>query len=101
MSITLTVVIYIQESVSWKLGFGIPTACMCCSIIIFFVGSRLYVRVKAEGSIFSGIAQVLVSAYRKRQVKLPGKEKVDEIFYDPPLEGTSVSSKLPLTNQFR
>ncbi|KAG5059366.1 Protein NRT1/ PTR FAMILY 2.13 [Glycine soja] len=99
--ITQTVVVYIQDSVSWKIGFAIPTVCMFCSIIMFFVGTRIYVHVKPEGSIFTSIAQVLVAAYRKRKVELPREKHVDGIFYDPPLIGTNVLSKLPLTNQFR
>ncbi|KAI4328371.1 hypothetical protein L6164_020729 [Bauhinia variegata] len=99
--LTQTVVIYIQDSISWKIGFAIPTACMAISIILFFLGTKIYVHVKPEGSIFSGIAQVLVAAYRKRKLKLPTEEKLDGIFYDPPLQGTTVLSKLPLTQQFR
>ncbi|XP_027360598.1 protein NRT1/ PTR FAMILY 2.13-like [Abrus precatorius] len=99
--ITQTVVVYIQDSVSWKIGFAIPTLCMLCSIILFFVGTRIYVHVKPEGSIFSSIAQVLVAAYKKRAVELPREKQVDGVFYDPPLNGTYALSKLPLTNQFR
>ncbi|XP_054824749.1 protein NRT1/ PTR FAMILY 2.13-like [Prosopis cineraria] len=103
--INQTLVVYVQDSVSWKIGFGIPTVCMFFSIIMFFVGTRVYVYVKPEGSIFSGVAQVLVAAYRKRKLELPDdseKENVDEAFYDPPLKNdNSVSSKLPLTNQYR
>ncbi|KAK7274698.1 hypothetical protein RIF29_15795 [Crotalaria pallida] len=101
--ITTTVVVYIQDSVSWKIGFALPTLCMLCSIIMFFVGTRIYVHVKPdpEGSVFSGIAQVLVAAYKKRNVKLPSVEQVDGIFYDPPLKGTFVLHKLPFTNQYR
>ncbi|CAJ1939944.1 unnamed protein product [Sphenostylis stenocarpa] len=99
--VTQTVVVYIQDSVSWKIGFAIPTLCMLCSIIMFFVGTNLYVHVKPEGSIFSGIARVLVAAYRKRKLTLPiSEEKSDGAFYDPPLIGTTVVSKLPLTKQF-
>lgn len=101
--LTQTVVVYIQDSVSWKIGFGIPTGFMFFSIILFFIGSRIYVHVKAEGSIFSGIGQVLVAAYRKRKVDLPSEEidKVDGVFYDPPLKSTVVLSKLPFTRQYR
>ena len=100
--ITQTVVVYIQDSISWTIGFGIPTLCMFFSIIMFFVGTRIYVLVKPEGSIFAGIAQVLVAAYKKRHVKLPSDNKIDGIFYDPPLlEGSSILSKLPFTDQFR
>ncbi|XP_014521337.1 protein NRT1/ PTR FAMILY 2.13 [Vigna radiata var. radiata] len=99
--ITQTVVVYIQDSVSWKIGFAIPTLCMLSSIIMFFVGTRIYVHVKPEGSIFSSIAQVLVAAYRKRKLQLPTDKQLDGVFYDPPLVGTRVFSKLPFTNQFR
>ncbi|XP_020217859.1 protein NRT1/ PTR FAMILY 2.13 [Cajanus cajan] len=99
--ITQTVVVYIQDSISWKIGFAIPTVCMFCSIILFFVGTRIYVHVKPEGSIFSSIGQVLVAAYRKRKFELPSGKQVDGVFYDPPLSGTQILSKLPFTNQFR
>lgn len=99
--VTQTVMVYIQDSVSWKLGFGIPVVCMFCSIILFFIGTKVYVHAKIEGSIFSGIFLVLVAAYKKRKVKLPSEDKLDEVLYDPPLVGTSISSKLPLTHQFR
>ncbi|KAL1355127.1 hypothetical protein HN51_007164 [Arachis hypogaea] len=100
--ITQTVVVYIQDEVSWKIGFAIPTICMLCSIILFFVGTRIYVHVKPGGSVFSGIAQVLVAAYKKRKIELPSEKQGLGIYYDPPLDGTAnhVLSKLPLTNQF-
>ncbi|KAL2546804.1 Protein NRT1/PTR FAMILY 2.13 [Forsythia ovata] len=99
--IALTVVVYIQDSVSWVLGFGIPTMLMLCSIVLFFIGTRLYVHVKPEGSIFSGIAQSLVAAYKKRKLKLSNETEVDGVFYDPPLKGDTVVKKLSLTNKFR
>ncbi|KAJ4840240.1 hypothetical protein Tsubulata_033899 [Turnera subulata] len=99
--LTLTLVVYIQDSVSWVLGFGIPTICMACSIVLYFIGSKLYVHVKPEGSTFSGITQVFVAAYKKRRLKLPGDDgAVEDVYYDPPVKET-VLSKLPLTNQFR
>ncbi|XP_050237670.1 protein NRT1/ PTR FAMILY 2.13-like [Mercurialis annua] len=97
--ITLTVVVYIQDSVSWVIGFGIPTVLMLCSIILFFVGTKIYVHVKPEGSIFSGLAQVFVAAYKKRRLRLPRDH--DGTLYDPPPVKISELSKLPLTNQFR
>ncbi|CAK8536839.1 unnamed protein product [Lathyrus sativus] len=99
--ITQTVIVYIQDSVSWTFGFAIPTLCMFCSIILFFVGTKIYVHVKPEGSILSSIAQVFVASFRKRKVKVPCEKVVDGIFYDPPLIGSAILSKLPSTNQFR
>ncbi|XP_038694713.1 protein NRT1/ PTR FAMILY 2.13-like [Tripterygium wilfordii] len=98
--ITLTIVIYIQDNVSWVLGFGLPTILMACSIVLFFVGTRIYVHRPPEGSLFSGIAGVVVSAYRKRRVLLPEDGEIDVSFYDPPLK-KAILLKLPLTNQYR
>lgn len=100
--LSLTVVVYIQSNISWVLGFAIPTILMVVAIILFFIGTKLYVHKKPEGSVFSGIGQGLVAAYRKRKLKLP--ENIhgpsDGIYYDPPLKRTIVK-KLHLTNQFR
>lgn len=98
--ITQTLVVYIQDSVSWVIGFGIPTILMVCSIILFFVGKRLYVIVEPEGSVLSGIVQVLVAAYKKRRLQFPDGQK-NVIYYDPPSKLNTDPSKLSLTNQFR
>ncbi|XWS68882.1 hypothetical protein CRYUN_Cryun04dG0131800 [Craigia yunnanensis] len=98
--LTLTLVVYIQDSVSWVIGLGIPTLLMGSSIILFLMGTRIYVHVKPQGSIFSGIVQVFVAAYKKRQLKLPAEGQEFGVFYDPPLKENALS-KLPLTNQFR
>ncbi|KAF8399406.1 hypothetical protein HHK36_015270 [Tetracentron sinense] len=71
------------------------------SIVLFYLGMRVYVYIQPEGSIFSGIAQVLVATYKKRHLKLPTTEELPRILYDPPLKGTSFVLKLPLTHQFR
>ncbi|KAF7124548.1 hypothetical protein RHSIM_Rhsim12G0129200 [Rhododendron simsii] len=101
--IALTVVVYIQDNIGWVWGFGIPTSLMLGSIVLFFFGMRLYVYVKPEGSVFSGIAQALVAAYKKRGLGVPAREGGGDgegVFYDPPLAGTTVT-KLPLTYEFR
>ena len=101
--IALTAVVYIQDSVSWVWGFGIPTMLMLSSIVLYFVGTKIYVYVKPEGSVFSGIAQAVVVAFKKRKVMLPDSGGVVDngVFYDPPLNETSIVTKLSLTNHFR
>ncbi|CAM8938966.1 unnamed protein product [Rhodiola kirilowii] len=102
LMIALTVVVYIQNSVSWVLGFGIPTGLMFGSIILFFFGTRVYVYVKPEGSVFTDMARVFVAAYKKRKVKLPEADSDQEgLYYDPPLTTAMFITKLPLTNEFR
>lgn len=98
--IALTLVVYIQDSVSWAVGFGIPTALMVVAIVLYFVGMKYYVYVLPEGSVFTSIVQVIVAAFRKRKLCLPDGDSVGGVYYDPPLKGTVVT-KLTLTNKFR
>ncbi|XP_004298456.1 PREDICTED: nitrate transporter 1.7-like [Fragaria vesca subsp. vesca] len=92
--------VYIQDSVSWALGFGIPTLLMMlCAIPLFLVGSNIYVCVKPGGSIFLSFAQVLVAAYKKRHLKVLNDERVQGVLFDGSLDGNAVVSKLPLSTQ--
>lgn len=99
--IAVTLVVYIQDSVSWVIGFGIPTILMFLSIILFFIGTKVYVYVKPEGSIFSSIVQVFVAAHKKRKLMLPDERESNGVFYDPLLPEGSIVKKLPLTNKYR
>ncbi|KAK6122597.1 hypothetical protein DH2020_043654 [Rehmannia glutinosa] len=40
--VALLVLNYIQENLSWELGFGIPCLVMCFALIIFLLGSMTY-----------------------------------------------------------
>ncbi|KAL9303200.1 hypothetical protein ACSQ67_020463 [Phaseolus vulgaris] len=96
--IGLTAIVYLLNK-SWILGYGLLSLLMAFSIIIFFVGASVYVYVPAEGSLFSGIAQVFVAAYKKHHLKIPLKEE-DGLYYDPPAD-EKTPLKMPLTNQLR
>ncbi|XP_019152893.1 PREDICTED: protein NRT1/ PTR FAMILY 2.11-like [Ipomoea nil] len=96
MSVTL--VVYIQSEVSWPIGLGIPALFMLISCVVFFVGDRIYVKVKPEGSPFTSIVQVLVVAAKKRNLKLPQHPSLSLFNYIP---RKSINSKLPYTNKFR
>lgn len=98
VAISSTFIIYIQSNVSWALGFAIPTVLMVFSCLFFFVASNIYVKVKPEGSPVTGIVQVLVAAFRKRDMKLPDDPK--QFLYNPP-HSSSLIAKLPYTDQFK
>ncbi|XP_020275842.1 protein NRT1/ PTR FAMILY 2.11-like [Asparagus officinalis] len=98
MMISATVIIYVQTDVSWTLGLAIPTVLMFFSCAVFFVGTRIYVRVKPEGSPFTSIAQVFVAAIRKRRLAYPDDPRGS--LFNPPCKN-SLNSKLPKTDQFR
>ena len=55
--IAATVVVYVQENVSWKVGFAIPTVVMGVSVICFAAGSGRYRHAPRGGS--SPIARAL------------------------------------------
>ncbi|XP_020207446.1 protein NRT1/ PTR FAMILY 2.13 [Cajanus cajan] len=96
--ISLTAIVYLQNK-SWILGFGILSVLVLLSIIIFFVGANVYVYIPAEGSIFSGIVQVFVAAYKKHRLQIPVKEE-EGVYYDPPMDDQE-TLRLPLTKELR
>ncbi|KAK9116893.1 hypothetical protein Sjap_015840 [Stephania japonica] len=104
--VAITLLVYIQDSVSWGIGLGIPTGLMFCSIILFFLGTRIYIHVPPEGSVFNAIAQVFIAAYKKRHVEVlhqsdsGAAELIEGGLYDPPLKETTMFSKLPHTPHF-
>ncbi|KAK1315260.1 putative peptide/nitrate transporter [Acorus calamus] len=99
MMISSTLIIYVQSDVNWTLGLAIPTVFMFFSCAFFFVGSRIYVKVRPEGSPFTSMARVVVAAVRKRGVKVP-EDPTNELF-NPPLPAGSINSRLLYTYQFR
>lgn len=94
MMVSATVIIYLQSDVSWALGLAVPATLMGLSCALFFMGTRLYVRVPPEGSPFTSFAQVLVAAARKRRLPAPRAD-----LYDPP-HRSSLISKIAYTDQF-
>uniref|UniRef100_A0A0E0KHK3 Nitrate transporter n=1 Tax=Oryza punctata TaxID=4537 RepID=A0A0E0KHK3_ORYPU len=98
MLVSATVIIYVQSNVSWPIGLGIPTALMFLACVLFFMGTKLYVRVTPEGSPFTSIVQVFAAAARKRSLKQPKDPKQD--LFDPP-HTSAIVTKLAHTDQFR
>lgn len=70
-----TVVVYLQDSVSWTLGFGVSAAASVLGLAALLLGTPYYRRPAVRGSPFTGIARVLVAAARKRKVSVPTSEQ--------------------------
>lgn len=66
-----TVVVYVQENVSWGAGFGLVTAVFGVSIVVFLVGTPFYRHRTSSGSAVTRIVKVFVAAVRKRHLKMP------------------------------
>ncbi|KAK6264100.1 Proton-dependent oligopeptide transporter family - like 10 [Theobroma cacao] len=69
--IALTGIVYIQDHLGWKVGFGVPAILMLLSAIVFFLASPLYLKQKASKSLFTGFVQVVVVAYKNRNLTFP------------------------------
>ncbi|KAM1205626.1 hypothetical protein ACFX2I_006428 [Malus domestica] len=70
-----TVVVYIGDSVSWGLGFGLSALVNLIGLVIFSSGIHFYRRDKPQGSPFVNIARVIVASIRKWNVKLSSRRE--------------------------
>ncbi|XP_017978305.1 PREDICTED: protein NRT1/ PTR FAMILY 1.2 [Theobroma cacao] len=73
-SLGLTSVIYILQMYGWMVGYGVCAILMFLATVAFYIASPLYVKRKASTSLFTGFAQVLVVAYKNRNLPFPSKD---------------------------
>nr|XP_019702405.1 protein NRT1/ PTR FAMILY 2.7 isoform X2 [Elaeis guineensis] len=66
-----TAIVYVQDSVSWALGFGLCAATSAISVIVLLLGVRFYHKPSAQGSPFTDLARVVVASIRKRRIAVP------------------------------
>lgn len=69
--IALSVIVYIQENLGWKIGFGVPAVLMFISAVSFILGSPFYAKVKPAHSLLTSFVQVVVVAVKNRKLSLP------------------------------
>ncbi|XP_074316977.1 protein NRT1/ PTR FAMILY 2.9-like [Silene latifolia] len=96
--VSLTLLVYIQSNVSWSIGLAIPAALMLIGCLLFFMGSKIYVKIRPQGSPIVGLVQVIVAAFRKRELNEHDPDSGSVLKY---IASDSINSKLPHTSQFR
>ena len=69
--IALTGIVYIQDHLGWRVGFGVPAILMLLSALVFFLASPLYLKQKASKSLLTGFVQVIAVAYKNRNLTFP------------------------------
>jgi dipeptide/tripeptide permease len=66
-----TVLVYLQDNVSWSVGYGIPTLGLMVSVSIFLAGTRLYRHKVPQGSPFTRMGKVVAAALCKWRLPVP------------------------------
>ncbi|CAA0836077.1 Protein NRT1/ PTR FAMILY 2.11 [Striga hermonthica] len=98
MMVSLTVIVYVQSSISWAIGLGIPTFLMFLSCVFFFIGTRIYVVVPPQGSPLTSVVQTVTVAVKKRRLELPELPEA-ALFNHVPED--SINSRLAYSDQLR
>lgn len=71
MLISVTVIVYIQTQFGWVIGFAVPTGLMFLATIFFLLGSAIFIKIKANKSLFTNFVQVIVVAWKNKHLALP------------------------------
>ncbi|KXZ50431.1 hypothetical protein GPECTOR_16g605 [Gonium pectorale] len=72
--IACTVIVFIQDQVSWTLGFGIPAVVMGMAVLLFVGGRRVYRHVAPTESPMERVVRVVAAAMHNRYIKRHGVE---------------------------
>ena len=93
-----TVVVYVQDNVSWGAASLILTILMALTIIAFYVGKPFYRYRRPEGNPLTPIVQVLIAAIRKRNLSYPSSPA---LLYEVPKSENSQARLLSHTSRLR
>lgn len=69
----ITGLVYIEDDVSWGLGFGICGVANLIGVVTFLLGCRFYRYGNRQGSPFLDMGRVLVATIRKWKCKLSSR----------------------------
>jgi MFS family permease len=109
--LAVTVLVYMEDNLGRKWGYGLCTCVIFLGLIVFLSGTKKYRFKKLIGSPLTQIASVVVAAWRKRKLELPAdpallydadgdENKVIGGEKDPSVR-SKLKEKLPHTKQFR
>ncbi|XP_022731455.1 protein NRT1/ PTR FAMILY 2.7-like [Durio zibethinus] len=95
--VSSTAIVYIEDNVSWGVGFGLCVAANFIGLVIFLLGNRFYLHDKPQGSPFMNIARVIVAAFKKRNLPL---SSMGEDYYNEHNHPMTMEAAAP-KNSFR
>ncbi|GMN24858.1 hypothetical protein TIFTF001_049174 [Ficus carica] len=70
-----TAIVYVEDNVSWALGFVLCFLASLIGLAIFLSGKRFYCHDKPQGSPFLNLARVVVACFRKRKVLISSRSE--------------------------
>ncbi|KAK8458050.1 hypothetical protein SEVIR_3G291700v4 [Setaria viridis] len=68
-----TAIVYLQDGVSWTLGFCVCLGTSVASLVMLVLGARYYRMPAPKGSPYTELARVVVAAVRKARVSVAGR----------------------------
>ncbi|KAK0571505.1 hypothetical protein LWI29_017241 [Acer saccharum] len=80
--VALTCIVYIQDHLGWKVGFGVPVVLMVLSALSFYSASPFYIKSKANTSLISGLVQVAVASYTNRHIQFSAQAMDDKYHHN-------------------
>lgn len=99
----VTVLVYIQDNVGRRWGYGICACAIVFALVVFLLGTKKYRFKKLVGSPLTQIAEVVVAAWRKRHLQVPSDSSLlfddDDGMLDE--SGKTKKQRLPHSEQFR
>ncbi|KAM0825072.1 hypothetical protein ACQ4PT_069811 [Festuca glaucescens] len=94
-----TIVVWVQENVSWAIGYGLATMFIALAMVGFVVGTPTFQRREPSGSPVKRILQVIVASCKNMSLALPADSS---LLYEATSKNTHNSeSKLAHTDDFR
>lgn len=99
--IAVTVLVYIQDNLGRRWGYGVIACAIGIGLVVFISGTKQYRFKKLMGSPLTQIATVFVAAWRKRNAESPSDLSLLFDIDDIENEGSKKKQKLPHSKQFR
>ncbi|XP_040378575.1 protein NRT1/ PTR FAMILY 6.3-like [Oryza brachyantha] len=96
--LAVTVLVYIQDNLGRRWGYGICVVAILAGLLLFLGGTTRYRFKKLQGSPVTQIAAVTAAAWRKRKLPLPSDPAM---LYEYDGENVKGKQKLPHSNQCR
>ncbi|KAI5007807.1 hypothetical protein ZWY2020_008855 [Hordeum vulgare] len=94
-----TIVVWVQENVSWAIGYGIATTCIALALVGFVAGTPIFRLREPSGSPMKSVFQVTFAAFKNMSLEIPADSS---LLYEARSKNTHKRvPRLAHTNDFR